>query len=74
VIQSKGENVSNGFNKQQEQELVDYYGGPIFVQYFPASQKPFYMRFNDKGEVSLISRHKIVFLGRMLRFTVSINW
>ncbi|KAI6172945.1 hypothetical protein M3Y98_01029300 [Aphelenchoides besseyi] len=40
-----------GFNKRQELYLVEHFGNlPVFVQRFPSSIKPFYMRRNECDE------------------------
>ncbi|KAI6182307.1 putative asparagine--tRNA ligase, mitochondrial [Aphelenchoides bicaudatus] len=50
IVEQHGSEVTKGFSKKQELELVDHFGGPIFVQRFPSDQKPFYMRVNDNNQ------------------------
>uniref|UniRef100_A0A914LBN6 Aminoacyl-transfer RNA synthetases class-II family profile domain-containing protein n=1 Tax=Meloidogyne incognita TaxID=6306 RepID=A0A914LBN6_MELIC len=37
-------------SKRDEFDLVDIFGGPLFVTHFPSEQKPFYMRRTDDGK------------------------
>jgi aspartyl/asparaginyl-tRNA synthetase len=61
-VEQYGSKVENGFSKKQELELVKHYGSPVFVQRFPAKQKPFYMRINDRNQVLFIRSVLEVFI------------
>ncbi|KAI6231762.1 hypothetical protein M3Y95_00415800 [Aphelenchoides besseyi] len=54
IVQSVEEPISErqlGFNKRQELSLVEHFDDvPVFVQRFPSSIKPFYMRRNEHDE------------------------
>ncbi|CAD5209053.1 unnamed protein product [Bursaphelenchus xylophilus] len=50
ILQKKGITVSKRLSKQNELDLIKFMDGPVFIQRYPADQKPFYMRINEKKE------------------------
>ncbi|CAD5206353.1 unnamed protein product [Bursaphelenchus okinawaensis] len=50
ILTKKGNVLSQRLSKKNELELVEIMEGPLFVQRYPAEQKPFYMRVNDQNQ------------------------
>ena len=51
MLQDSGHKISSGddFGAPQEAALGDRFRKPVFVEYFPASMKPFYMKLNPEN-------------------------